>query len=90
MTTAVFVHGARHGAWCWDLVRARLDEEGISSVAFDLAMTTLDEDAGVVSRALRSIDDDVVAVGHSWGGSPLSLGASGPSRVRLPIYLSAS
>jgi pimeloyl-ACP methyl ester carboxylesterase len=89
MTTAVLVHGGWHGAWCWDLVRARLEDAGVPSVAFDLPMTTLDEDARVVSDVLRGIDDETVVMGHSWGGSPMTLGAGGQPRVRHLIYLSA-
>jgi pimeloyl-ACP methyl ester carboxylesterase len=89
MTTAVFVHGAWHDAWCWEFVRARLDEAGVASVAVDLPMTTLDADAAVVRHALRSLDDDAVVIGHSWGGSPVTLGASGEGNVRHLIYLCA-
>lgn len=89
MTTAVFVHGGWHGSWCWDLVRARLDEEEVRSVALDLPMTTLDEDARVVSDALADLDDAAVVIGHSWGGSPVTLGASGHENVRHLIYLAA-
>lgn len=89
MTTAVFVHGGWHGSWCWDLVRARLDEAAQPSVALDLPMTTLDEDARVVSEALQRLDDGAVVIGHSWGGSPMTLGASGRENVRHLIYLAA-
>jgi pimeloyl-ACP methyl ester carboxylesterase len=32
----VLVHGASHGAWCWDLVTARLAHRGHRVVALDL------------------------------------------------------
>ncbi len=35
-STIVLVHGAWHGAWCWDPVVERLRAEGISAVAIDL------------------------------------------------------
>jgi pimeloyl-ACP methyl ester carboxylesterase len=89
VTTALFVHGGWHGSWCWDLVRARLDDAGVPSVAPDLPMTTLDEDAGVVREALQRLDDGAVVIGHSWGGSPMTLGASGQGNVRHLIYLAA-
>ncbi|MGZ4769676.1 MAG: alpha/beta fold hydrolase, partial [Ilumatobacteraceae bacterium] len=34
--TIVLVHGAWHGAWCWDLVRERLESAGVHVVAVDL------------------------------------------------------
>lgn len=89
MTTAVFVHGGWHGSWCWDLVRGRLDDAGVPSVAPDLPMTTLDEDARVVTETLRDLDDRAVVIGHSWGGSPVTLGASGQGNVRHLVYLAA-
>jgi pimeloyl-ACP methyl ester carboxylesterase len=90
MTTAVLVHGGWHSASCWDLVRAELRADGIRSVAPQLPMTsTLDVDAAVVRETLDSLGDDAVVVAHSWGGSPVTLGASGAPNVRHLIYLAA-
>src|SRR5215475_6571776 len=90
MTTAVLVHGGWHSASCWDLVRAELDRDGIRSVAPQLPMTsTLDADAAVVREALDELGDDAVVVAHSWGGSPVTLGASGAPNLRHLIYLAA-
>jgi len=36
MRTVVFLHGAWHGAWCWNLLTPRLAAAGIPSVAVDL------------------------------------------------------
>jgi pimeloyl-ACP methyl ester carboxylesterase len=90
MTTAVLVHGGWHSASCWDLVRAELTADGIRSVAPQLPMTsTLDVDAAVVRETLDTLGDDAVVVAHSWGGSPVTLGASGAKNVRHLIYLAA-
>jgi pimeloyl-ACP methyl ester carboxylesterase len=90
VTTAVLVHGGFHSASCWDLVRAELTAAGIRSVAPQLPMTsTLDVDAAVVRDAIESLDDDVVVVAHSWGGSAVTLGASGLANVRHLVYLTA-
>ena len=90
MTTAVLVHGGWHSASCWDVIRAELTADGIRSVAPQLPMTsTLDVDAAVVRGTLESLDDDAVVVAHSWGGSPVTLGASGAPNVRHVIYLAA-
>jgi len=32
----VLVHGAFHGAWCWERLRAVLDERALPSIAVDL------------------------------------------------------
>ena len=36
MTTFALLHGAFHGAWCWDLVRPELESRGYRTVAIDL------------------------------------------------------
>jgi pimeloyl-ACP methyl ester carboxylesterase len=66
------VHGAYHGAWCWDLLRRELERDGHTTSAADLPCE--DPDAGVERYAdavVRSIPDsagDVVLVGHSLAG----------------------
>src|ERR1700751_4311438 len=87
--TAVFVHGGWHDGWGWHLVRALLDARGVPSVALDLPMTTLDQDAAVLSDALAKVEGDAVVIAHSWGGNVATLGASGAPNVRHLIYLAA-
>ena len=36
MATFGLVHGAWHGAWCWDLLIPELERRGHSAVAMDL------------------------------------------------------
>ena len=53
----VLVHGAWHGAWCWEPVIARLDAAGLPAVAVDLPSVsapdaTLADDARCVHDAL--------------------------------------
>src|SRR4051812_39729803 len=71
MTTFGLVHGAWHGAWCWEHVQDELDQRGHRSVAVDLpcndASAGLNDNAEIVMRALEGADD-VVLVGHSLGG----------------------
>jgi pimeloyl-ACP methyl ester carboxylesterase len=87
--TAVFVHGGWHDGWGWHLVRALLDARGVPSVALDLPMTTLDQDAAVLSDALATVEGAAVVIAHSWGGNVATLGASGAPNVRHLIYLAA-
>lgn len=65
------VHGAWHGAWCWEPLQAELDKRGHRSVAVDLPCDDpsagLDRNAEIVIDALGDADD-VVLVGHSLGG----------------------
>jgi pimeloyl-ACP methyl ester carboxylesterase len=72
MTTYALIHGAWHGAWCWDPLVAELERRGHRAVAVDLpcddpGATTIDN-AKQVADSVRDADDEVVVVGHSLGG----------------------
>lgn len=96
MTTLVLVHGAWHGAWCFDRVVPRIRDAGVDVVAVDLPghgddagpFTDLHGDAAHVSRTIDAIDDDVVLVGHSYGGAVITE-AGMHDRVRRLVYLCA-
>lgn len=71
MSTFGLIHGAWHGAWCWEPLVAELQRRGHRAVAVDLpcddpTATTLDN-AKQVAQALGDAGD-VVVVGHSLGG----------------------
>jgi len=73
MTTFTLVHGAFHGAWCWELLVPELERRGASAVAMDLpcddAGSGIEEYAASVITALAGTDhDDIVVVGHSMAG----------------------
>ena len=89
MTTVVLVHGAFHGAWCWEPVRSALDERGVANLAPNLPLTGLDIDAATVAAMLDAVDGPVVLCGHSYGGMVISRAASGRSDVERLVYLCA-
>ncbi|HZP27377.1 MAG TPA: alpha/beta hydrolase [Acidimicrobiia bacterium] len=64
------VHGAQHGAWCWERLVPELERLGHGAVAVDLPCddpdATIDTYASCVVDALAE-HDDVVLVGHSLG-----------------------
>lgn len=72
MTDFLLVHGARHGAWCWERTIAELGRRGHRAVAPDLPID--DPQAGasryaaVAAQAAVRFESPVVAVGHSLGG----------------------
>lgn len=72
MTTFALVHGAWHGAWCWERLVPELQSLGHTCVAVDLPAEDWSagclESARVVVDALDHVTGDVVAVGHSLGG----------------------
>jgi len=72
MTTFVLIHGAWHGAWCWERFVPALEARGHRAIAMDLAVddpsASFEDHAGVVIDAM----DDAppgggVLVGHSLG-----------------------
>jgi pimeloyl-ACP methyl ester carboxylesterase len=91
--TVVLVHGAWHGAWCWDMVTGRLDAAGVPNVAVDnpsVARIPADmhDDADNVRAVLDEIDGPVVLLGHSYGGSVIT-DAGTHDAVRHLVYLTA-
>src|SRR5437870_13500893 len=71
--TVVLVHGAWHGAWCWEQVLTHLDNAGRRAIAVDLpsvssATATLAGDVACVRAALDAVENDALLVGHSYGG----------------------
>jgi pimeloyl-ACP methyl ester carboxylesterase len=77
LATFALVHGARHGAWCWERLTPELERLGHATVAMDLPCddpaATLTDYAGVVAAAIDGVDGDVVLVAHSLGGPTLPL-----------------
>ena len=65
MASFSLVHGAWHGGWCWDAVRAELEARGHAVQTPDLPSE--DVAAGVEEYAAAVPAADIV-VGHSLGG----------------------
>jgi pimeloyl-ACP methyl ester carboxylesterase len=83
MSTFVLVHGAWHGAWCWELLIPELEARGHNAVAVDLPSRSTragsSRYARTVVRAIRNVDEPVTVVGHSLGGLTIPLvGAERP------------
>ena len=70
MTTFALLHGAWHGAWCWERLIEPLRERGHGAIAVDLPCDDVQAglDATADAAAAFLIEDDVVVVGHSLGG----------------------
>ena len=94
--TVVLVHGAWHGAWCWEPVTAQLMAAGIPTVALDLPghgtdtrpLTDLHGHGDAIRAALDAIDGPVVLVGHSYGGAAITDAGDHPNVAHL-VYLAA-
>jgi pimeloyl-ACP methyl ester carboxylesterase len=94
--TVLLVHGAFHGAWCWERVVRGLAARGVAHRAIDLPgrgrsampLGSILDNGKAVQEAIASIEGPVVACGHSLGGAAITEGGLDP-RVRHLVYLAA-
>ena len=92
----VLVHGAWHGAWCWEPVAALLRDRDVPATAIDLPghgedkgpLGDLHGDADRVRSVLDGFDEDVVLVGHSYGGAVITEAGVHP-RVAHLVYIAS-
>ncbi|WP_371794741.1 alpha/beta fold hydrolase [Streptomyces sp. NBC_01718] len=104
MTTAVhgkpailLVHGAWHGAWCWEKLVPELTRQGWHVITVDLPSASVDpdntagmyDDARAIRACLDGIDGRVTILAHSYGGVPVTEAAAGATNVDRVVYLSA-
>lgn len=93
----LLVHGAWHGAWCWSALQAELDGRGVPSYAIDLPghgasplpLSDLYGDARLVADCIGNLGDDLVVVGHSYGGAVITEAAADAANVTRLVYLTA-
>ncbi len=100
MAEFLLIHGAWHGAWCWDELIHHLQLYGHFARAIDLPCfgsdrtplpeITLDAYAERVIDHVRSFDNKVWLVGHSMGGVAITEAAERVSdRLSGLIYVTA-
>jgi pimeloyl-ACP methyl ester carboxylesterase len=91
VTVFGLVHGAWHGAWCWEALVAELEARGHETVAVDLPSDDphagSDVYAEVIADALGDAEE-VVLVGHSLAGLTIPLVAARRPVTAL-VYLCA-
>lgn len=87
--TVVLIHGAFADASSWNPVIQRLQREGLPVVAPALPLRGLESDAAYIRSVLESVSGPVVLVGHSYGGSVISIAASGLPQVKALVYIAA-
>ncbi|HEX2149968.1 MAG TPA: alpha/beta fold hydrolase, partial [Actinomycetota bacterium] len=96
----MLIHGAWHGAWCWERVAALLGGRGHTVMSPDLpghgsdptppAKVTMRSYTSTVQDVLDCLEEPAVMVGHSLGGAVLSqLCEARPQSIRLAVYLCA-
>ena len=92
----LLVHGAWHGAWCWEPVTALLADRHVRATTIDLPghgadpgpFADLHGDADTVRSALDRFDEPVVLVGHSYGGVVITEAGVHP-RVSHLVYIAS-
>jgi pimeloyl-ACP methyl ester carboxylesterase len=98
--TFILIHGAWHGAWCWHKVVLLLQAKGHKVIAVDLPShgqdPTLPEMVTMADYIQKIIsiceeEEQVILVGHSMGGIPISQAAEllGQKKVTSLIYVDA-
>ena len=102
MTAYVLVHGAWHGAWCWERVRRLLTARGdtvhsptLSGLGErahlldrDVSLETHVRDVALFLESERL--ENVVLVGHSYSGIVVTAAADRmPERIARVVYLDA-
>jgi pimeloyl-ACP methyl ester carboxylesterase len=100
--TYVLVHGAWHGGWCWKTVarilrdhRHQVLTHTLSGLGERAHLLSTAIDLGVFVQDIVNVLEyedltDVILVGHSFGGLPISGAADRvPQRIRQLVYLDA-
>lgn len=100
MSTYVLIHGAWHGAWCWDKIVPLLKKKGHKVEATDLpghgkdktpiAQVTLKAYVDRVCQILDAQPKTVILVGHSMGGLVITQAAEyRPEKIKTLVLLAA-
>jgi pimeloyl-ACP methyl ester carboxylesterase len=100
MSTYVLIHGAWHGAWCWEKLVPLLQQKGQTVITPDLPshgqdLTPIGDitPQSYVQCVLRVLDaqpEPVILVGHSMGGIVISqVAEQRPEKINTLVYLAA-
>ena len=87
-TTIVLVHGAFAKSASWNGVITDLVAHGYPVIAAANPLRSVKGDAAYVAGIVKSIGGPVVLVGHSYGGTVISLAADGNDNVKALVFVS--
>ena len=88
-TSIVLVHGAFADASSWRKVIRLLAKHGFTVTAVQIPLKSLADDVSTTKRVIDAQKDDVLLVGHSYGGSVITEAAAGNSKVKGLVYVAA-
>ena len=88
MATYVLVPGFWLGGWAWDAVSSAMGDHDVHAVSLDASPdATLEDHTQDILRVLSGLSD-VILVGHSGGGMPVSQAADRmPDRISRVVYV---
>lgn len=95
--TLVLVHGAWHNGAGFAKLQAELSKLSISSQTVELSSVAesgepigdMYQDAKIVRSVVNSLAGDVVVLGHSYGGLPITEGLTDCANLKALIFLTA-
>ncbi|OAQ65266.1 alpha/beta hydrolase family domain-containing protein [Pochonia chlamydosporia 170] len=86
--TIILVHGFWGDSAHWAEVIVLLNAKGYKQQAIEIPLTSLADDAERVQKAVKQVQDDVILVGHSYGGAVITEAGNLPNVVGL-VYIAA-
>lgn len=86
--SVVLVHGAFVDGSGWKDVHEKLTKDGYEVTVVQNPTTSLADDVAATKRAIAQSKNDVILVGHSYGGSIISEAGNDPKVVGL-VYVAA-
>ena len=87
--TILLVHGAWADSSSWNGVVDLLLKDGYTVRALPNTLRGLTEDAAVISTYLKTVAGPVVLVGHSYGGSVISVASANAPNVKALVFVDA-
>lgn len=86
--TVVLVHGAFAESSSWARVATKLLAKGYPVIALANPLRSVKGDASYLASLLDSIPGPVILVGHSYGGTVITVAATGKKNVKALVYVS--
>jgi pimeloyl-ACP methyl ester carboxylesterase len=87
--SVVLVHGAFVDASSWRKVIPLLEKGGFTVTAVQIPLNSLADDVATTKRVIDAQKDDVILVGHSYGGAVITDAAAGNPKVKGLVYVAA-
>jgi pimeloyl-ACP methyl ester carboxylesterase len=87
--SVVLVHGAFADASSWRKVIPLLEKDGFTVTAVQIPLNSLADDVATTKRVIDAQKDDVILVGHSYGGAVITDAAAGNPKVKGLVYVAA-